>query len=355
MIDAEHEAAERLCHRLQHIHHGLGGCRIVLVARPRVAGTGRDRVDDDEPERQPEFLLQRMVGLPSHRDQRLGCAFLQQQRGGLVPAKRSPLHVAALVANHRVKPQPHLAGAFGRDQQHAALPLHRMSQERLPGPERRREIEHDEGLAGAPLARQQAMPDRRHQPLDQPRLERPRVYVPVCIERRQLRVLLRLLLEFVEIVSSTSSSSGSGDGVSGWDQRLGLRGLHLPGWHLRRFDTFLGRLPAVTRTAATHDRRTCRRSWRSRGKPALAEISAGDAVRELLQMFADLLDAPAAAKVMADDHVKHVTAIGAGRSPFTHDPFNMVDVVARPTTVEALTVDLCCSRFCRRGFAASPR
>ena len=52
-------------------------------------------------------------------------------------------------------------------------------------------------------------------------------------------------------------------------------------------------------------------------------------------MFVDLLNAPAAAEVMADDRVKHVTAIGAGRSPFTHDPFNMVDVVAGPATVEA--------------------
>ena len=47
------------------------------------------------------------------------------------------------------------------------------------------------------------------------------------------------------------------------------------------------------------------------GKPALTEVSAGNAVRELLQVFVDLLGAPAAAKVMADDHVKLVTAVGA--------------------------------------------
>ena len=133
------------------------------------------------PSGSPNSCCSESVGLPRHRDQRLDRAFLQQQRGGLVPAKRSPLHVAALVADHRVKPQPHLAGALGRDQQHTALPLHRMPQERLPGPERRRQIEHDEGLAGAPLARQQAMPDRRHQLFDQPRLERPRICVPVCV------------------------------------------------------------------------------------------------------------------------------------------------------------------------------
>ena len=69
-------------------------------------------------------------------------------------------------------------------------------------------------------------------------------------------------------------------------------------------------------------------------------------------MFVDLLNAPAAAEVMADDHVKRVAAIGAGRSTFAHDPFNVVDVVAGPATIEAVTVDLCCSRFCRSGFAA---
>ena len=58
-------------------------------------------------------------------------------------------------------------------------------------------------------------------------------------------------------------------------------------------------------------------------------------------MFVDLLNAPAAAEVMADDHVKHVAAIGAGRRSFTHDPFNVVDVVTGPTTIEALTIELC--------------
>jgi hypothetical protein len=53
----------------------------------------------------------------------------------------------------------------------------KMTQERLSGPERRREIEHNEGFSGASLARQQAMPDSRHQPFDQPRLERPRIYI----------------------------------------------------------------------------------------------------------------------------------------------------------------------------------
>src|SRR5262249_31279118 len=67
-------------------------------------------------------------------------------------------------------------------------------------------------------------------------------------------------------------------------------------------------------------------------------------------MFVDLLNAPAAAKVMTHDHVKRVTAIGAGRSSFTYNPLNKVNLVARPASIEAVTVEL--RRFRRSGLAA---
>ena len=113
----------RLCNRLEHVHHRLAGGRIILVAGTYIAGTGGDRVDDDQAERQPKFPLQGSIRLPRHGDQRLDGAFVQQHRRGFVPAERRPLHAAASGADHRVQTQPHLVGTFGRDQQHAALAL----------------------------------------------------------------------------------------------------------------------------------------------------------------------------------------------------------------------------------------
>ena len=122
------------------------------------------------PSGSPNSCCSECLGLPRHGDQLLGRALLQQQRRGLVPAERSPSHAAALVPDHRVEPQPHLVGALGCDQQHAALALDGVAEERLAGPERGRQIKHDERLAGAPLAREQPVPDSRDQVLDQPAL-----------------------------------------------------------------------------------------------------------------------------------------------------------------------------------------
>ena len=48
----------------------------------------------------------------------------------------------------------HLLGTFGRDQQHAALPLDLMANEWLPCAEHRREIKQDKGFSDTPLSRQ---------------------------------------------------------------------------------------------------------------------------------------------------------------------------------------------------------
>ena len=207
VINAQHKTSDRLCNRLEDVHHRLAGGGIILIAGPSIAGTGRDRVDDDQAQRQPEFFLQGSIRLPRHGDQRLDRALVQQHRRGLVPSERRPLHVAAFGADHCVQAQPHFVGTFGGDQQHAALALHGMTQERLAGPQCGRKIEHDERLAGAPLAAQQPVAARRDQMLDQPALERPRIGIAVCKQRRQIRILLRRLV--VELVSSRSSSSSS--------------------------------------------------------------------------------------------------------------------------------------------------
>ena len=116
-----------------------------------------------------------------------------------------PGHAAAFLPHHSVEPQPHLVGAFGRDQQHAALALDGVPEKRLPGPQSGRQIEHDECLAGAPLAAQQPMPDGRDQVLDQPALEWPRIRIAVRVERRQIGI--RLGGSFVGILIVVESSS----------------------------------------------------------------------------------------------------------------------------------------------------
>ena len=80
----------------------------------------------------------------------------------------------------------------------------------------------------------------------------------------------------------------------------------------------------------------------------LAEVAAADSVRELLQVFDNLLDAPATADIVADNAVKHVAAIGSGRSAVPHDLLDFVDAVFGTVAVEAVTVSPCQS--CCRGF-----
>ena len=56
-------------------------------------------------------------------------------------------------------------------------------------------------------------------------------------------------------------------------------------------------------------------------------------------MFDDLFGSPATANIMPDHRVEYVTAVGAGRSPFTHDLFDVVDVMTRSATIKAVTVN----------------
>jgi hypothetical protein len=64
-----------------------------------------------------------------------------------------------------------------------------MPQEWLAGADSGRQVERREGLAGAPLAREQAVPLFRNQSLGKPALERARVGLAVLVERRQVGVL----------------------------------------------------------------------------------------------------------------------------------------------------------------------
>ena len=79
----------------------------------------------------------------------------------------------------------------------------------------------------------------------------------------------------------------------------------------------LGRLPAVD-----HRQRALRVLASAPldllPQPALANILVGNAVRELPQVLVDLVDAPAAAQVMADDDMEGVAAIAAQRT-LAHD------------------------------------
>ena len=56
-------------------------------------------------------------------------------------------------------------------------------------------------------------------------------------------------------------------------------------------------------------------------------------------MFENLLDAPTAAEVVADDAVKHIAAIATGRSAVAHDLLNFIDAVLGSAAVEAAAID----------------
>ena len=237
-------------------------------------------------------------------------------------------HAAALGADHRVEPQPHLVGALGRDQQHAALPLDGMAQERLAGPQRGRQIEHDEGLAGAPLAGQQPVPAGRDQVLDQPALERPRIRIAVCIQRRQLRLLFRRLLDRRARPRAPALTAPPRA-----RDRLGHLGC-TPG------SGCSGALASQPSTQPGRQRQLGSRIFAGApgdlsAQPALAQVAVADAVRELLQVLQDLLNTPATAEVMADDRVKYVAAVGTLRGSRAHDLLDLIDAVAAAAAVEA--------------------
>src|SRR5262249_9651844 len=61
-------------------------------------------------------------------------------------------------------------------------------------------------------------------------------------------------------------------------------------------------------------------------------------MRELLQMLEDLLDAPAAADIVAYNSVKHIAAVFSGWCANLHDPLDLIDAVTRSIVVEALAV-----------------
>ena len=72
-----------------------------------------------------------------------------------------------------------------------------MTDERLLRRQGSKDVEHDKGLAGAPLTTKQAMTAGGNQVLDQPILQRPRIWIAVGIELRQLGIGRRLIFEFI--------------------------------------------------------------------------------------------------------------------------------------------------------------
>jgi hypothetical protein len=64
-------------------------------------------------------------------------------------------------------------------------------------------------------------------------------------------------------------------------------------------------------------------------EPAFRDVPIADAVGELLQVFDDLFDGPAATKEVPDNAVESVAAIDAFWCSLTDDLFNLVDGVLR--------------------------
>ena len=58
----------------------------------------------------------------------------------------------------------------------------------------------------------------------------------------------------------------------------------------------------------------------------------------------DLVDAPLASKVMADNGMKSVAAIAAVQSALAHDLLDVIDVVSGAAGIEAVAIDSCCRR-----------
>ena len=63
-------------------------------------------------------------------------------------------------------------------------------------------------------------------------------------------------------------------------------------------------------------------------QPIFTQIAARRCRRELLQVLQDLLDAPAAADIVADDRVEYVAAVLPVRRAVTDDLLDLIDAVA---------------------------
>ena len=58
MVDAQDEAPQLLCDRLQHVHDSLADRIVVFIAGPTIACTGGNGIDPYQPQRETEFCLQ---------------------------------------------------------------------------------------------------------------------------------------------------------------------------------------------------------------------------------------------------------------------------------------------------------
>src|SRR5262252_8279735 len=82
------------------------------------------------------------------------------------------LAIATLLLPHAFKPQAHLIGALSGNEQNAAVPLDRVPEKRLAGCDCGCQIDCCEGLCGAPLTRQQPVPNSGQYMLHEPRCSR---------------------------------------------------------------------------------------------------------------------------------------------------------------------------------------
>src|SRR5215831_8020199 len=87
-----------------------------------------------------------------------------------------------------------------RHEQNAAVPLDRVPEKRLAGCDCGCQIDCCEGLCGAPLTRQQPVPNSRQYMLHEPRCSRAGIGAPVFVERRQILRLVLIELLIVELI-----------------------------------------------------------------------------------------------------------------------------------------------------------
>jgi hypothetical protein len=155
-----------------------------------------------------------------------------------------------------------------------------MSEERLPGSESSRQIEHDKRLASAPLAAKQAMAAPRDEMLHRPRLQRSGISIAVRIKGRQFWILpRRFIVEIILLKTIVKFRI-----ILRLRRRL-FRFLLLQNLRPRRF-----RSPAIDPAVVVGQRQFRLGVLASASgdlvvQPILPQLAAADAVWELLEMF----------------------------------------------------------------------
>lgn len=116
----------------------------------------------------------------------------------------------ALIPDDTLQPLRHFVLTLKGHEQHPAAPHHLVAEERLAAHDRVREIEHHEGLVGAPLAADQTAADLGEQVLHQLRIAVAQIDLAMPVQNRQRQrrlgiVALGLGPHFVEDFPGRSS------------------------------------------------------------------------------------------------------------------------------------------------------